>query len=76
MFLIIVSAYSFLQCFIMIKRMDVYFSVSDFVQDHRDNAPFNMGKYNDTFNMFIGLAESNMDLLNNPYVKANVYEKG
>ena len=33
-----------------------------------------MDKYNDTFNMFIGIGDKELKWDDNPYIKANVYE--
>ena len=36
-------------------------------------ATYSMGEFEDSFNIFVGTANSSMDLLDNPYVEFNIY---
>ena len=50
------------------------FNVSDIIMDGEKYNNISLGDFNDSFNMFLGTANTEIDLFDNPYIEFNVYE--
>ena len=50
------------------------FNVSDVIVDKEKYHNVNIGEFKDSFNLFLGTTNTDIDLFNNPYIHLNVYE--
>jgi len=63
-----------IQIMVMFNRTNNEFYVSDYIIDSESFRNKTMDEFDDTFNLFIGTTNKDLNWFHNPYIEVNVYE--